>query len=67
MLYASLCNSVLLSIGVLVQKAKNLELEVYIPVRPICGYFGLAWSRQLQRIKRQRCSTRRWNSYLLRA
>jgi hypothetical protein len=39
-------------IGVLIQKANDLEPEIYIPVRPICGYLGLAWTGQLQRMKR---------------
>jgi hypothetical protein len=39
-------------IAVLIQKADAPEPEVYVPIRPICDYLGLAWTGQLQRIKR---------------
>ncbi len=28
------------------------EAQVYVPIRPICDYLGLAWSGQFERIKR---------------
>lgn len=36
--------------AVLVEAASGPD--VYVPVRPLCGYLGLAWSGQYERIKR---------------
>lgn len=37
--------------AVLIETEKNGP-QVYVPLRPICEYLGLAWSSQLQRVKR---------------
>ncbi len=37
-------------IGALVRTGD--EAQVYVPIRPLCDYLGLAWSGQFERIKR---------------
>lgn len=39
-------------VAVLLPVAGKSQPDIYVPVRPLCEYLGIAWSPQLRRIKR---------------
>ena len=40
------------------------QLDIYLPIRPLYEYLGLAWSGPYERLKRTQCSMRYSSSFV---